>query len=222
MISVVIPVLNEEKLIEKSLVGFADWLELELIVVDGGSTDQTVKLAEKYARVLISPSGRAVQMNTASQEALGEVLWFVHVDTTLPPEAPDHILKAIEQGYIGGAFSTRFDESTPFWDLLTRIDNHRTRIFRIYYGSRAIFVRKDVFQKLGGFPVIPFLEDVAFSRLMRAAGKTIMLDAVALESFRRFRKKGPLRQLLLDMILLGAFELGVSSERLAKFYEDIR
>jgi rSAM/selenodomain-associated transferase 2 len=222
VISVVIPVLNEEKLIEKSVLEFSDWSVLECIVADGGSTDRTVELASKYAKVLVCPPGRAVQMNAAAQEARGEILWFIHVDTTLPPDAPNYILKAIDDGYVGGAFSTRFDEPTPFWDLITMIDNQRTRIFRIYYGSRAMFVRKDLFHRLGGFPEIPFLEDVAFSRLMRKAGKTIMLEAVALESFRRFRKVGPFRQLLLDILLLGAFEFGVSSERLAKFYGDIR
>jgi hypothetical protein len=161
-------------------------------------------------------------MNTATQEARGKILWFVHVDTILPPDAPDHILKTIDDGRIGGAFSTSFDEPTPFWDLITRIDNQRTRIFRIYYGSRAMFVRKDIFHQLGGLPEIPFLEDVAFSRLMRKAGKIIMLETVALESFRRFRKDSPFPQLLLDMLLLGAFELRVSSKRLAKFYEDLR
>ncbi len=222
VISVVVPVLNEERLIEKSLVRFSEWSDLEIIVADGGSTDSTVKLAGKYTKVIVCPTGRAIQMNTAAQEARGEILWFVHIDTILPPDAPDYILKAVERGFVGGAFSTRFTESTPFWDLLTWIDNHRTRIFKIYFGSRALFVRRDIFHTLGGFPVIPFLEDVAFSRLMRKAGKTIMLDAVALESFRRFQKVGPLRQLLLDMILLGAFQLGVSSERLAQFYEDVR
>lgn len=79
---------------------------------------------------------------------------------------------------MGGAFRTRFDEPAPFWNLITWFDNHRTRIFRIYFGSRAMFVLADTFWELGGFPEIPFLEDVAFSRKMRKAGRTVMLDAV--------------------------------------------
>lgn len=222
MISVVMPVLNEEKLVERSLEVLSDWPDLELIVADGGSNDQTVELAARYAKVVTSPPGRAVQMNAGAREAKGEVLWFVHVDTTPPPDAADHIRAAVAKEFVGGAFRTRFDEPTPFWDLLTWFDNHRTRIFRVYFGSRAMFVLTDTFWEVGGFPEIPFLEDVAFSRKMRQAGRTVMLDAVALESFRRFQKKGPIRQLLLDMVLLGAFELGVSPWFLARFYENIR
>ncbi|UCC61478.1 MAG: TIGR04283 family arsenosugar biosynthesis glycosyltransferase [Anaerolineae bacterium] len=216
------PVLNEEKLIEQSLLVLAGWPGLELIVVDGGSVDRTVRLAARYARVITSPPGRAVQMNAGAREARGEIFWFVHVDTTLPPDAPDQVQAAVAEGFVGGAFSTRFDEPTPFWDLITWLDNHRTRIFHIYFGSRAIFVRADTFRELGGFPEIPFLEDVALSRKLRRAGRTVMLDAVALESFRRFRKNGPIRQLLLDMILLGAFGIGVSPWFLARLYKDVR
>lgn len=216
------PVLNEEKLIERSLEVLTGWPRLEVIVADGGSTDRTVALAARYAKVLTGPPGRAVQMNAGAREANGEVLWFVHVDTTLPPDAPDHIRAAVADGFVGGAFSTRFDEPTPFWDLLTWIDNHRTRFFHIYYGSRAMFVLADTFWEVGGFPEIPFLEDVAFSRKMRRAGPTVMLEAVAFESFRRFRTKGPVRQLLRDIVMLGAFGLGISSWFLSRFYEDIR
>jgi len=222
VISVVMPVLNEEKLIERSLQVLAGRPGLELIVVDGGSVDRTVSLAARYAKVVTCTPGRAVQMNAGAREAGGEILWFVHVDTTLPSDGPDQVRAAVAEGFLGGAFSTRFDEPTLFWDLITCLDNHRTRIFHIYFGSRAIFVRADAFWEVGGFPEIPFLEDVAFSRKLRQAGRTVMLDAVALESFRRFRKNGPVRQLLLDMILLGAFELGISPWFLARLYKDVR
>ena len=216
------PVLNEEKLIERSLSALGGWPDLERIVVDGGSTDRTAELAARYARVVRSSPGRAVQMNAGARAASGEVLWFVHADTTLPPDAPDHIRSAVAEGFIGGAFSTRFDEPAPFWDLITWFDNHRTRVFHSYFGSRAMFVLAETFHEIGGFPEIPFLEDIAFSRSMRRKGRTVMLDAVALESFRRFREKGPMRQLLLDIVLIGAFELGISPQFLARFYEDIR
>ena len=222
MISVVMPVLNEEKLIEGALQTLLSWDDLELIVVDGGSTDNTFQLAEPYAKVIKSKPGRAIQMNAGARIAQGDILWFVHVDTTLLQDAPKHVQNAIDQGYIGGAFSTRFDKFTPFWDRIAWFDNHRARIFHIYYGSRAMFVRTDVFHRLGGFPEIAFLEDVALSRLLRKAGRTVMLEAVALESLRRFEKKGPIRQILLDIVLLAAFELRISPKFLAKFYEDIR
>jgi rSAM/selenodomain-associated transferase 2 len=216
------PVLNEEKMVERSLGALTRWPDLELIVADGGSTDRTVELAASHAKVVTSPPGRAIQMNAGAREATGDVLWFVHADTSLPDRAPDCIRVAVAEGFVGGAFSTRFDEPTWFWDLMAWFDNQRTRLFRIYFGSRAMFVLADTFWGVGGFPEIPFLEDVAFSRKMRRAGSTVMLDAVALESFRRFRNKGPIRQLLLDMFLLGAFELGASPWFLARFYEDIR
>ena len=221
-ISVVMPVLNEEKLIQRSLRVLEGWDDLELIVVDGGSEDRTVELAAEYAIVLTSAPGRPQQMNHGAQHAIGEILWFVHVDTTLPDDAPRYVRKAVIDGYIGGAFRTQFDETNWFWDLLTSIDNLRTRLFRIYFGSRAMFVRKDVFHQLGGFPEVAFLEDAAFSRLMRKAGPTVMVDAVALESFRRFRETGPIRQLLLDMVLIGGFNLGVNPDLLARFYKHIR
>jgi rSAM/selenodomain-associated transferase 2 len=222
MISVVMPVLNEEKLIENSLQTLKKWKELELIVADGGSTDKTVQLAEPHARVVTSARGRAVQMNAGAHVAQGDILWFVHVDTLLLPNSPSHVQNAIDQGFIGGAFSTRFDKFTPFWDRIAWLDNHRARMFHIYYGSRAMFVRADVFHALGGFPEIAFLEDVALSRLLRKTGRTVMLDAVALESLRRFEKKGTIRQILLDIVLLTAFELRISPKFLARFYEDIR
>jgi rSAM/selenodomain-associated transferase 2 len=222
VISVVMPVLNEEKLVERSLGVLIRWPDLELIVADGGSTDRTVELASPHAKVLAGPPGRATQMNAGAREATGEVLWFVHADTSLPDDAPDRVRAAVDKGFVGGAFSSRFDEPTWFWDLMTWLDNQRARLSRIYFGSRAIFVLADTFWGVGGFPEIPFLEDVAFSRKMRQTGPTIVLDAVALESFRRFREKGPIRQLLLDIVLLGAFELGFSPWFLARFYEDVR
>lgn len=222
LISVVVPVLNEEKLIGKSLKVLAEWSDLELIVADGGSMDRTVELASEYATVVSSPPGRPQQMNRGAQQANGEILWFVHVDTILPSNAPEFVRNAIAAGYIGGAFRTRFDETNWFWDLLTLIDNLRTRLFRIYFGSRAMFVLADTFKQLGGFPEVAILEDVAFSRLMRREGPTVMVDAVALESFRRFRKVGPLRQLLLDIVLIGAFNFGISPDLLAHFYKHVR
>ena len=218
----VMPVLNEEELIEQSIGVLTGWPGLELIVADGGSTDRTVELAAPHARVVTSPPGRAVQMNAGAREATGEVLWFVHADTGLPHDAPDHIRAAVAEGFVGGAFTTRFDETTRFWDLMAWFDNQRTRLFHVYFGSRAMFVLTDTFWEVGGFPEIPFLEDVAFSRKMRRTGSMVTLDAVALESFRRFREKGPFRQLLLDIALIGAFALGVSPWFLARFYEDIR
>lgn len=222
MISIIIPTLNEAAVIERGLQTCSQWPGLELIVVDGGSHDRTVEIAGRYARVLTSPPGRAVQMNAGARAARGEILWFVHADTTLPPDGPQQVGAAIAQGYLGGAFRMRFEPSTPFWDLLAWFDNQRTRLFKVYFGSRAMFVRADVFRSLGGFPEIPLMEDVAFSKLLRRAGKTVMLAAVALESFRRFQKNGPLRQLLLDIFLLAAFHLGVSPQRLADFYREIR
>jgi len=222
LISVVMPVLNEEKLIQRSLEVLAGWEDLELIVVDGGSEDRTAELAAEYATVLASNPGRPQQMNHGAQHANGEILWFVHVDTTLPEDAPIYVRNAVSDGYIGGAFRTRFDETNWFWDLLTSIDNLRTRLFRIYFGSRAMFVKKDTFNQLGGFPQVAFLEDSAFSKLLRKVGPTVMVDAVALESFRRFRETGPIRQLLLDIVLLGGFNIGVSPDLLARFYKHIR
>jgi len=223
-LSVVVPALNEASGIGRALERARVPGVHELIVVDGGSTDGTPEIARPYAdRVLFSRRGRAEQMNVGASAATGDVLLFLHADTLLPPGFAEAIQRALrDPGVAGGRFDVDLQPSTPLLWLTATLINVRSRLSRISTGDQAIFVRRRVFEAIGGFPRLPLMEDVAFSRQLKRAGKVACLREKAITSSRRWLADGVLRTILLMWTLRFLFFAGVSAERLCRLYPDRR
>ena len=222
--SFIIPVLNEADVIN-SLVGHVRSLERageeEVIVVDGGPFGDTIKaIADKGVRRLSSERGRARQMNEGAAAARGRYLIFLHADTRLPREALVLIEEAMTAGDIaGGAFDLRIDSSRLSLRLISRIASLRSRSTRIPYGDQAIFIRKEAFDRIGGYPLVPLMEDVALMRKLKKAGDRIcIIPEPVTTSPRRWEAEGIVYATLRNWFLIGAFLLGASPERLARYY----
>ena len=163
----------------------------DVVVSDGGSTDRTRALARRFARVVVGPRGRAAQLNRGARAAQGDWLLFLHADTRLPPGALAEIPRS--EG-VGGCFLVRFDRPGLLLGMGDAFRNTRTRLFHDFYGDQAIFARRDVFERLGGFRPFPFMEDYDFCRRLRAAGRLRIIPTPAVTSARRYTASGTVRQ----------------------------
>lgn len=190
-ISVVIPVLNEELRLGGTLANVLPQLPEEVLVVDGGSGDATVAIATATAgvRLLRADKGRARQMNAGAAAARGDWLLFLHADTLLPPQALARIA-ALPASVLAGAFRHRFSSDDWRLRLISRLDNYRTRLTRIAFGDQAMFVRRELFERLGGFPPCEVMEDVAFGERLRHATAPILLADEAITDSRKFEQMG--------------------------------
>jgi len=204
MISVIIPTFNEEELLAATLqcIG-ANNNPCEVIVVDGGSKDATVKIAEKAgAHVIHSPvRQRAAQMNRGVKEAKSDTLLFLHADTCIPDNAIDSAEKALtDNQVVGGAFTRRFDHPSIFLKVTCQLADLRSRLFGWHFGDQGIFVKRCVFDKTGGFPERNNMEDLDFSRRLKHYGKVVTLNLPLLSSGRRFGRS-PIRRTLKDLLI---------------------
>ena len=222
-ISVIIPTLNEAQNIRATLDRLHHPAFSEILAVEGGSRDGTAALAAPVANVLRSPTGRARQMNTGAATASGDVLLFLHADTLLPPTAADDITSALTDPRVaGGHFDARITPDRGLLWLVGRMMSWRARLTGIATGDQAIFVRRTVFEQLGGFPDISLMEDIAFSRLLKRAGRVTALRSCVVTSGRRWERHGVARTILLMWWLRLLFFLGMSPDRLNKWYADAR
>lgn len=219
MISVVLPAIDEAGGIARSLRSARHPLVVDRIVVDGGSRDRTREIAaDEGATVVSSTPGRACQMNAGAALARGKVLLFLHADTRLPAEFADAVREAIAGGAVGGRFDVSIRGRHPGFPLLSAAINLRSRLTRISTGDQAMFVRREVFAALGGFPPIPLMEDVALSRSLRAAGPIAALRERVSTSGRRWEEHGFTRTILQMWGLRLAYRLGVPPAVLSRRY----
>ena len=233
-ISVIIPTLNEERTIIATLTHTTSLGFDELIVVDGGSLDQTPVLVESYrrrtqspaqspVRLVTAPCGRARQMNEGAKASRGEILLFLHADTQLPADAKRMIETTLaDQRMVGGRFDVRFDRPSMWGTIISRMMNWRSRLSGIATGDQALFVRRHIFEQIGGFADMPLMEDIDFSRRLKRQGATAALTATVTTSFRRWDRHGPLRTILLMGALRFLYWIGISPHRLANLYTTVR
>jgi rSAM/selenodomain-associated transferase 2 len=241
-ISVVVPTLDEELLLPRCLASLKDQVEHEVIVVDGGSRDRTVAIAEEAdALVLHSPrANRGLQMNLGAQRSGGRVLLFLHADSILPPGA----LAAVEEllgsraDVVGGCFTMRLDSRSPLCRLASWGGNLYHRSGRPLFGDRGVFVRRDTFEEMGGFRELPIMEDVDLGRRLRkppgdmatrgrlasgacAKRRLVMLCGPVISSARSFERLGTLRLLARIVLACAAFKCGLPVQHIARVYRGI-
>jgi len=222
-VSVVIPTLNEAASLPGVLAGLPDGIA-QVIVADGGSRDGTGALARSGgARVVESPPGRGGQMNAGAAVADGEVLLFLHADTRLPPDAVAHVARALaDPRVVGGGFRLSIDSRDRFLGLVAASATLRTRLTGVFYGDQALFVRREVFVRMGGFDPFPLMEDVAFGRRLKREGRVVLLPVAAVTSARRWERENPLFTTVRNWLLVSLFLLGVPPRRLARWYRTVR
>lgn len=221
-ISVVLPVLDEAGTIERSLRPLQPLRgrEIEVIVVDGGSRDGSRCAAQRLCdRILDTPRGRARQMNAGAGAASGRALLFLHADTRLPSGWSRMVQDTLGcRGREWGRFDVRLDGPHPMLRIVERAMNLRSRLSGIATGDQAIFVTRDAFLAVGGFPDIALMEDVALSRALRVRSRPACLRAAAVTSSRRWERNGIARTVVLMWWLRLAYALGADPQKLARLY----
>ncbi len=218
---IVMPALNEGDTLARRLQALRPLRErgAELVVADGGSTDSTWARAGAGAdRVLLAPRGRASQMNAGAWGSSADVLLFLHADTQLPDHADRLIAQALQQGHAWGRFDVRIDGAHPMLGVVARMMNLRSRFTGIATGDQAMFVRRDVFERLGGFADLPLMEDIELSARLKRLGPPACLRPPVTTSGRRWEKHGVWRTIALMWRLRAAYFFGARPDALARRY----
>ncbi len=221
-LSIIVPVFNEAAHLPEILSQLLVYQQraCEILLVDGGSQDDTVAIARSAGfKVLMSERGRAAQMNQGAQAANGEILLFLHADTQLPDQADQIIFKAIEDDLRHwGRFNVRIAGPSKMLKVIAMMMNIRSAWSGIATGDQAIFVRRQVFQGIGGFPQQALMEDIEFSKRIKAKSRPICLYQKVITSGRRWENNGVWRTIFLMWGLRSAYFLGADPEKLAKLY----
>jgi rSAM/selenodomain-associated transferase 2 len=221
-LSIIVPALNEGDAITWALDALANLRALgaEVIIVDGGSQDATVQRARLRAdRVISAPRGRALQMNAGAAKASGDVLLFLHADTRLPSDADHVVLNGMDRsGRSWGRFDVSIEGRHPLLTVVAWLMRLRSRLSGIATGDQAIFVRRDAFHSVGGFPEIPLMEDVALCKRLKRLGRPLCLRQRVITSGRRWEENGVLSTIMLMWRLRIAYLFGADPKALARRY----
>lgn len=221
-ITIVMPTLNEASGVLDTVKALQRFRQqgVELIVVDGGSTDSTVELVKPWVdQVMTSSPGRAMQMNAGAQASTGEVLLFLHADTELPPDGLQQLFQVLQQGAMWGRFDVRLVGKPAMLSVISIMMNARSRLTGIATGDQAMFVRRTVFDAMGGFPNQVLMEDIALSNLLIKQYRPACLVGPVLSSGRRWEAKGVWRTIFLMWRLRWLYWRGVSPEQLKDMYK---
>ena len=223
-VSIIVPTLNEELVLEKTLTQFQQLSPHELIVSDGGSDDDTRNIAGRFShRVITGSAGRALQMNVGADEATGDILLFLHADSRIEPESYRKMLQCMQNPkWIGGAFTLCIESGKWSLKLIALLANIRSKYFGLAYGDQGFFVRKEVFKDMNGFSPLPICEDLDFYYRLRKKGPVILLKEKAHTSPRRWIKEGILFTTARNTLIAVLFGLGFSPHILTKWYLAIR
>ena len=222
--SFIIPVWKEESVIPQTIEhirSLQSAAHAEIIVVDGDPAGKTMDIARREGvTTAISERGRGSQMNHGAALAAGNILIFLHADTRLPLDALALIDTSMrDESYTAGAFDLAIDSERPVFRLIEKAASLRSRLTKIPYGDQAVFMRKTVFNELGGFRDIPIMEDVEIMRrIKKRSGKICIIDKAARTSSRRWEREGIVYTTLRNWLLITLYLIGVKPEKLARFY----
>ncbi len=209
-ISIIIPTLNEEETISQCLETVVDIPGIEVIVADGGSTDRTVEIVGQYRDVKIGSSemGRSIQMNKGAEYARGEILLFLHADCVLSREAVLNVRSVFEgSSFVGGAFNIRLLSDKFPYQIIEKGINFRSKFFKLPYGDQGLFVKRSVFEELGGFREMSNCEDLDFICRLKKQGEIIILDERISSSIRRWENHGILQTSFRNQFLIASYVL---------------
>jgi rSAM/selenodomain-associated transferase 2 len=223
-VTIIVPTLNEEAYIIATLTALKQLSgEKEILVVDGGSTDGTIRLARsQHVTVIEAPQGRGPQMHAGALQAAGDVLWFVHADSIPPPGALNEIDRALEdESVVGGNFDLLFDGQSLAARQLTAI-YPVLRLLGLCYGDSGIFMRKRVYEQIGGFRPLALFEDLDLLRRLRRAGRFVHLSCSIVTSSRRFEQRNFALMWMHWTCLQLLYWCGISPNLLARWYRDVR
>jgi rSAM/selenodomain-associated transferase 2 len=222
MISIIIPVLNEEAHLGSCIEAIKQYDDsCEIIIADGGSSDRTIEIAESSqgVKVVTTRKGRGLQMNAGAFSATGDILLFLHADTTLEDGWGQAIAGAVkDSSIVGGAFTFAIKNPAKKYRAVEQWVKLRCFLFRLPYGDQAIFVKRHVFKKLGGYKNIPLMEDVDLIERMKRLGRIVILETRALTSERRWGRKGLIYTAVLNQLIMFLYKIGVSPQKLARIY----
>jgi len=224
-VSIIVPVLNEADLIQASLRRLRSLgPDLEIIVVDGGSSDGTWALAEPLGdRVISAPRGRASQMNAGAEIARGEVLWFMHADLNAPSHSIAQIQRALRHPrMVGGCFRLRFPRAEWIYRVSDSLGNLGVNLFGFALGDHGIFCRRSAFHQVGGYPEVPILEDAEIYRRLRKEGRMVQLREEVVSDPRAFEAHGRYRTTAVYFSILSLYVLGVPIRVLNRIYRRFR
>ena len=225
LLTIVIPVLNEARILPARLeaLQFVRSRNVELIVVDGGSTDDSLEIARPLCdRMLKAPAGRAKQMNEGARHASSEWLLFLHADTRLEEEAFEALLEALSDEPDWGWFDVRIEGKHPLLRLTAAMMNARAGLTKVATGDQGLFIKKALFDAVEGFPDMPLMEDVALSKVLRDIAKSTVVRTPLATAGRRWDQGGWFRTVLRMWGLRFAYWVGVGPHRLADYYAHVR
>ncbi|MEA5574268.1 TIGR04283 family arsenosugar biosynthesis glycosyltransferase [Calothrix sp. UHCC 0171] len=219
-ISIIIPTLNESTNIEVAAASIQSAKNIEIIVVDGGSQDNTIEIVQKLGiKFIHSLPGRASQMNAGALLATGNILLFLHADTQLPPKFDTVVREALKSpGVVAGAFNLKINASPWSLRLVEWGVKVRSHLFHLPYGDQAIFIKQEVFEQVGGFPELPIMEDFEMMRRLQRMGRIQIVPTAVVTSARRWLKKGVFKTTLINQMAIIAYFLGVSPTRIRYWY----
>ncbi len=219
-ISIIIPTLNEESGIAQ-LLTYLQKLDstAEIIVVDGGSTDHTRKIAQQFTTCIESNRGRGLQLNEGARYSSGHILWFVHADCLPPSNAVRTIIESLESPeVVGGAFEYTFSDERWFYKFIAKQSNRKNRLLKRVYGDMGIFIKREIFEEMNGFREGYLMEDFEFSRRLRKKGQIRILPDKIETSARQWQAQGILKKMMRDCMTKIAYQLGIDNKILYNSY----
>ncbi len=191
MIDIIIPVLNEETILLEKKDYYLDLgHKAQIIFIDGGSHDRTVEIATNYGKVYHARPGRAIQKNVGIENSRSEFLMFLHVDTFINLNNLDVVEKMLNDGFLGGCFTMSINDDNAIFRFFEGIINFRSQVFKIIDGDLGLFVRRDVLLKIGNFDLVPYMDDIIFSRKLKKEGRVIALPQIISVSSRKWYECG--------------------------------
>ena len=222
-LSVIIPTLNEATDLARTLASVRAQKPYEVIVVDGGSTDATRTAAAAADRFLTAPRGRAVQMNAGAALATGDFFLFLHADCVLDEGALDQVERCLRSPHVAaGCFQMRIQADGILYRCIDACATARVRLTGLIYGDQGMFLRRDLFERVGGFPPLRLMEDIFLSRALQRQGRMVVAKSRIFVSPRRWQREGVIRQTLRNWMLTAWAATGIHPDRLAGYYPVVR